>query len=236
MLLTQPRLPDTFFVRGWASLLCVLLAQSCCMQLPSDGIEACRRACGGHGYLDASGLPQMLGASAMGSRFTEPRTPPPLEEVPSCKNVTVEGENFMIAQQTTKGLLQPALQACVLRVAFHVASWKLNHPHSLWRSVDPCCSYPSFRCQGMRDVLMRRTPCCYYQRATEKTTTASSDYACFNFCVRYSSHPIMFVLLQEARLFRSAVDVAFQCVGRPGTDLPARLQCMAVLCYCVLQL
>jgi acyl-CoA oxidase len=57
-----------------------------CSRITSDGIEVCRRACGGHGYLQASGLPELLGGYL--------------------QNVTVEGENFMIAQQTTRGLLK----------------------------------------------------------------------------------------------------------------------------------
>jgi len=57
-----------------------------CSRITSDGIEACRRACGGHGYLLASGLPELFGSYV--------------------QNVTVEGENFMIAQQTTRGLLK----------------------------------------------------------------------------------------------------------------------------------
>merc|ERR1712151_1259900 len=43
-----------------------------CSRVTSDGIEAC----GGHGYLLASGLPELLGGYI--------------------QNVTVEGENFMI--------------------------------------------------------------------------------------------------------------------------------------------
>ncbi|CAK9057637.1 A chain [Durusdinium trenchii] len=57
-----------------------------CSRIAGDGIETCRRACGGHGYLAASGLPELLGTYL--------------------QNVTVEGENYMIAQQTTRGLLK----------------------------------------------------------------------------------------------------------------------------------
>ena len=32
-----------------------------CSQITCDGIEACRLACGGHGYLAVSGLPELLG-------------------------------------------------------------------------------------------------------------------------------------------------------------------------------
>merc|ERR1712166_24662 len=66
-----------------------------CSRVTADGIEACRKACGGHGYLETSGLPSLLGTWV--------------------QNCTVEGENFMIAQQTTRGLIkilnsdQPAL-------------------------------------------------------------------------------------------------------------------------------
>ena len=61
-----------------------------CSRLTCEGIETCRLACGGHGYLEASGLPSLLGTFK--------------------QNATVEGENYMIAQQTTRGLLK-ALQA-----------------------------------------------------------------------------------------------------------------------------
>jgi len=64
-----------------------------CTRIASDGIEACRKACGGHGYLAVSGLPELLGTYL--------------------QNVTVEGENYMIAQQTARGLLK-ALNAAKL--------------------------------------------------------------------------------------------------------------------------
>ena len=57
-----------------------------CSALTCDNIEICRKACGGHGYLLASGIPELLGTYKQAA--------------------TVEGENFMIAQQTTRGLLK----------------------------------------------------------------------------------------------------------------------------------
>lgn len=35
--------------------------QAVCTRIAADGIEDCRKACGGHGYLSSSGLPEMLG-------------------------------------------------------------------------------------------------------------------------------------------------------------------------------
>eukprot|EP00439_Symbiodinium_sp_Y106_P012338 s4581_g1.t2 len=81
-----------------------------CSRITGDGIEACRRACGGHGYLDASGLPQMLGTVL--------------------QNVTVEGENFMIAQQTTKGLLKLVSSAAPSTLPFNA-----------WEGQEPTCQH-----------------------------------------------------------------------------------------------
>jgi acyl-CoA oxidase len=52
----------------------------------ADGIETCRRACGGHGYLLSSGLPSLLGTYL--------------------QSVTVEGDNYLLPQQTTRFLLR----------------------------------------------------------------------------------------------------------------------------------
>lgn len=52
----------------------------------ADGIEECRKACGGHGFLQSSGLPEI---------FTS-----------YLQNPTVEGDNHMLPQQTVKVLLK----------------------------------------------------------------------------------------------------------------------------------
>ncbi|KAL7689551.1 putative acyl-CoA dehydrogenase/oxidase and middle domain superfamily, acyl-CoA oxidase [Plasmopara halstedii] len=55
-------------------------------EMASNGIETCRRACGGHGYLLSSGLPVLLGDVV--------------------QMVTAEGENFVLCQQTARALLK----------------------------------------------------------------------------------------------------------------------------------
>ncbi|OQR96127.1 peroxisomal acyl-coenzyme A oxidase [Achlya hypogyna] len=55
-------------------------------ELSTRGIEICRRGCGGHGYLQTSGLPELV---AYNAQF-----------------VTAEGENYVLSQQTTKTLLK----------------------------------------------------------------------------------------------------------------------------------
>ena len=57
-----------------------------CSRLTCFGIESCRAACGGYGYLLNSALPDLLNNAK--------------------QLLTVEGENYMIARQATKGLLR----------------------------------------------------------------------------------------------------------------------------------
>jgi len=61
--------------------------------IAADGIEDCRKACGGHGFLQCSGLPEL---------FTT-----------YLQNPTVEGDNQMLPQQVAKVLLKllPAVQS-----------------------------------------------------------------------------------------------------------------------------
>lgn len=54
--------------------------------IASNGIEEVRRSCGGHGYLVASGLPNLYGDYVQG--------------------VTVEGDNYLLTQQTARFLLK----------------------------------------------------------------------------------------------------------------------------------
>jgi len=52
----------------------------------ADGIEECRKACGGHGFLACSGLPELIGTFL--------------------QNPTVEGDNHMLPQQVIRVLLK----------------------------------------------------------------------------------------------------------------------------------
>ncbi|KAI9997197.1 hypothetical protein PInf_000633 [Phytophthora infestans] len=76
---------------GDPSMLVVGHAMSCGLkvlasEMACNGIETCRRACGGHGYLLSSGLPVLLGDVL--------------------QMVTAEGENFVLCQQTARALLK----------------------------------------------------------------------------------------------------------------------------------
>lgn len=60
--------------------------KSFCSMTAADGIEECRKACGGHGFLQCSGLPEL---------FTT-----------YLQNPTVEGDNHMLPQQSVRVLLK----------------------------------------------------------------------------------------------------------------------------------
>jgi acyl-CoA oxidase len=92
-----------------------------CSKLTCLGIEACRQACGGHGYLLASGLPELLGTYK--------------------QTATVEGENYMIAQQTTKALLKmlrgrPGKSAAAVVAAAAAASTSASPSSSVLHGKD----------------------------------------------------------------------------------------------------
>lgn len=56
--------------------------KSMCTGVTAAGIEDCRKACGGHGFLQSSGLPEHLGTYLQ-----------------AC---TVEGDNYMLTQQVCR--------------------------------------------------------------------------------------------------------------------------------------
>ena len=58
--------------------------KSLCTTIGSDGIEECRRACGGHGFSMSSGLPQIYASSMTG--------------------FTPEGDNWLLTQQSARYL------------------------------------------------------------------------------------------------------------------------------------
>lgn len=60
--------------------------KSFCTTIASDGIEDCRKACGGHGFLQSSGFPEMITSYL--------------------QNPTVEGDNQMLPMQVVKILLK----------------------------------------------------------------------------------------------------------------------------------
>merc|ERR1719191_1234548 len=58
--------------------------KSLCTTIASDGIEECRRACGGHGFSMSSGLPQIYASSMT--------------------DFTPEGDNWLLTQQSARYL------------------------------------------------------------------------------------------------------------------------------------
>jgi acyl-CoA oxidase len=60
--------------------------KSFCTTIAADGIEDCRKACGGHGFLQSSGFPEMITSYL--------------------QNPTVEGDNQMLPMQVVKILLK----------------------------------------------------------------------------------------------------------------------------------
>jgi len=60
--------------------------KSCCTALAADGIEECRRACGGHGFSNASGLPRIY--------------------ADYFQHFTPEGDNWLLTQQTSSVVLR----------------------------------------------------------------------------------------------------------------------------------
>ena len=80
-----------------------------CSRLTCEGLETCRLACGGHGFLASSALPDVLGTYK--------------------QNATVEGENYMIAQQTTRGLLKALAAAAAPAPAPAAAAVEGGHAH-----------------------------------------------------------------------------------------------------------
>jgi acyl-CoA oxidase len=60
--------------------------KSFCTTVAGDGIEDCRKACGGHGFLECSALPELMKTYL--------------------QNPTVEGDNHMLPQQVMKVLLK----------------------------------------------------------------------------------------------------------------------------------
>jgi acyl-CoA oxidase len=76
-----------------ANLLADLHATSCGLKalassIAAEGLETCRRACGGHGYSNFSGI---------GPFYTE-----------YLQNTTVEGDNYLLTQQVARYLLKSA--------------------------------------------------------------------------------------------------------------------------------
>eukprot|EP00904_Undaria_pinnatifida_P002062 jgi/Undpi1/11857/HiC_scaffold_4.g01556.m1 len=71
--------------------------KSMCTGVTAAGIEDCRKACGGHGFLQSSGIPEHLGTYLQ-----------------AC---TVEGENHMLTQQVTRATTVRERPGCIPGVA-----------------------------------------------------------------------------------------------------------------------
>ncbi len=79
-------------------------------ELVTFGIETCRRACGGHGYLNNSGIPELYCTDV--------------------QNVTAEGDNTVLAQQTARFLLKVR---GVARILFTLFIFKNENVNNIFR-------------------------------------------------------------------------------------------------------
>jgi acyl-CoA oxidase len=93
--------------------------------IAADGIEECRRACGGHGFLASSGLPELM------TSFLQ--------------NPTVEGDNHMLPQQVIKVLLK-LVQAVQNKEG--VENWKACDSFALVPSLENILFGTQDRCRA----------------------------------------------------------------------------------------
>ncbi|KAL1797522.1 hypothetical protein ACET3X_004128 [Alternaria dauci] len=87
------RAPGPEEVQSSSDMLADLHASSCALKslsstIAAEGLEACRRACGGHGYSNFSGI---------GSWYAD-----------YLPNITWEGDNYMLTQQVARYMLKSA--------------------------------------------------------------------------------------------------------------------------------
>jgi acyl-CoA oxidase len=105
--------------------------KSLCTRIASDGIETCRRCCGGHGYMAASGLPELY------TYF-----------VHMC---TAEGENYVVTQQTTRYLLKNLAKSQTHGDKVSGSASYINEIHSIRKST---CALPPDESLCDLDVLV----------------------------------------------------------------------------------
>lgn len=96
--------------------------------ITADGIEECRKACGGHGFLACSGLPEL---------FTTYLQSP-----------TVEGDNHMLPQQVIRVLLK-LVQA--VKTNHGVEKYARCNSYSLVPSLEAITSGKQERCSAMNE-------------------------------------------------------------------------------------
>ncbi len=99
--------------------------KSLCTTIAAEGIEDCRKCCGGHGYLMCSGLPELSG------NFLQ--------------QCTVEGDNVLLTQQTTGYLIKSYMK-------FMTSGTVLDEDCNYFITASGSTGAPSLAQTGVRNV------------------------------------------------------------------------------------
>ncbi|KAG7340972.1 acyl-CoA oxidase [Nitzschia inconspicua] len=195
----------------------------------ADGIEECRKACGGHGYLSCSGLPEL---------FTSYLQSP-----------TVEGDNHMLPQQVIRVLLKLVQAVQQQKQNTNLDTYKSCNSYALVPSLQAIIQGRSEQCAAinaqdlcqlstlllaLRHRAARLLLAVSYQLERDMTETGCSLPTAWNHALvamaKASKAYSQFLLLQD---FMEGIlhERQNQVIGRPEVDVLSDLAKLLALCW-----